>query len=94
MLAYACALRAGIEQARQWIREIYDLMEKYFWLKEKGLYASETTFDWKLKDYRGQNDNMHVCEAMLTAYEVTNDKLYLERAKTLAEVMTTIVQKN
>ncbi|CAF0821377.1 unnamed protein product [Rotaria sordida] len=88
MLAYACALRVGIEQAREWIREIYDLMEEHFWLKEKGLYANEATGNWQLKDYRGQNDNMHACEAMLAAYEVTNDEIYLERAKTLAKIMT------
>ncbi len=88
MLAYTCALRVGIEEAREWIRETYDLMENHFWIKEKGLYANEATGDWKLKDYRGQNDNMHACEAMLVAYEVTNDKIYLERAKTVAQVMT------
>jgi len=88
MLAYACAIRIGIEEAREWLRETYDLMEKHFWLKEKGLYGSEATGDWKLKDYRGQNDNMHACEAMIIAYEITNDQIYLERAKTLAEVMT------
>ncbi|CAF3216687.1 unnamed protein product [Rotaria sp. Silwood2] len=88
MLAYACALRTGIVQAREWIRETYDLMEEHFWLKEKGLYANEATSDWQLQDYRGQNDNMHACEAMLAAYEVTKDEIYLERAKDLAKVMT------
>ncbi|CAF1937189.1 unnamed protein product [Rotaria magnacalcarata] len=88
MLAYACALRIGIEEAREWLRETYDLMEKHFWLKEKGLYASEATSDWQLNDYRGQNDNMHAFEAMLAAYEATNADIYLERAKTLAKVMT------
>ena len=88
MLAYACALRVGIEEAREWLRETYDVMEKRFWLPEKSRYASEATGDWQLTDYRGQNDNMHSCEAMLAAYEVTHDPVYLERAKTLAEVMT------
>ncbi len=88
MLAYACALRVGITEAREWIRETYDLMEKHLWLKEKGLYGNEATADWKLKDYRGQNDNMHACESMIAAYEVTNDQFYLERAKTIAEVLT------
>jgi mannose/cellobiose epimerase-like protein (N-acyl-D-glucosamine 2-epimerase family) len=88
MLAYACAVRVGIDEARQWLRETYDLMEKYFWLEDHGRYASEATGDWQLKDYRGQNDNMHACEAMLAAYEVTLDQIYLERAKVLADVMT------
>ncbi|CAF1273147.1 unnamed protein product [Rotaria sordida] len=63
-------------------------MEEHFWLKEKGLYANEATRDWQLKDYRDQNDNMHAREAMLTAYEVTKDEIYLERAKSVAKVMT------
>ncbi len=28
LLAYGCALRAGIEEARQWIREIYAILWK------------------------------------------------------------------
>lgn len=88
LLAYSCSYRAGIKQAKEWIRETFEIMEKYFWLKEKGLYACEATGDWKLKDYRGQNDNMHACEAMIAAYQATNEQIYLERAKLLAEVMT------
>lgn len=88
LLAYACALKAGIAEARDWIRETYDVMEKHFWLEKPGLYASEATVDWKINDYRGQNDNMHACEAMLAAFEATDEQIYLERAKTLAQIMT------
>ena len=36
--------------------------------------------------YRGQNANMHACEAALWAFEATgNQTPYLERAKTLAD---------
>ena len=88
LLCYTYALRVGIEEAREWIRETYDTMEKRFWEEKYGVYAIEATNDWKLSDYRGQNDNMHACEAMIAAYEVTNEKFYLERAKTIAEVLT------
>lgn len=88
MLAYACAVKVGIDEARAWLRETYDLMEKHFWLEEYHRYASEATADWQLKDYRGQNDNMHACEAMIAAYEATKEEIYLERAKLLAETMT------
>jgi mannose/cellobiose epimerase-like protein (N-acyl-D-glucosamine 2-epimerase family) len=80
-------LRAGIEEARQWIREIYNTMEEHFWLKDKGLYASEATSNGKLKNYRGQNDDRHTCEAMIVAYEVNTEKIYLERATMIAEIM-------
>ena len=41
--------------------------------------------DWQLSAYRGQNANMHACEAMLAAYEATREPRYLQRALTLAE---------
>ena len=45
--------------------------------------------DWSaLSPYRGQNANMHACEAMLAAYEATREPRYLERAATLAEHVT------
>ena len=39
----------------------------------------------RVDEYRGQNANMHACEAALWAYEATGQKEpYLKRAKTLA----------
>ena len=35
--------------------------------------------------YRGQNANMHMCEAMLAAYEATGEDQYLDRAELLAQ---------
>ncbi len=84
MLAYACALEAGIGEARQWIYETFRTMEAHFWLEKDERYASEADADWKLGTYRGQNDNMHACEAMIAAYEATHDELFLERACLLA----------
>jgi mannose/cellobiose epimerase-like protein (N-acyl-D-glucosamine 2-epimerase family) len=85
LLAYACALDAGVDAAGDWIGETFDLMERRFWLVEHGLYASEADADWNLLSYRGQNDNMHVCEAMIAAYEATHEAHYLDRACLVAE---------
>jgi mannose/cellobiose epimerase-like protein (N-acyl-D-glucosamine 2-epimerase family) len=85
LLAYACALRCGIAEARGWIDETFDVLERHFWLPADGLYANEADPDWTLSDYRGQNDNMHACEAMIAAYEATAERGFLERAATLAE---------
>ena len=38
--------------------------------------------------YRGQNVNMHACEAMLAAFDATSEMRYLERAATLAHNIT------
>jgi len=84
LLAYACALDCGIEEARAWIHETYELMEQRFWLSEHGRYASQADADWTLSAYRGQNDNMHACEAAIAAFEATGDQAFLERACLLA----------
>jgi mannose/cellobiose epimerase-like protein (N-acyl-D-glucosamine 2-epimerase family) len=88
ILAYACALDSGVLEARAWLYETFNLLEDKFWDEEYCLYASEASADWKLDPYRGQNDNMHTCEALISAYEVTQDDIFLDRACLLASHMT------
>jgi mannose/cellobiose epimerase-like protein (N-acyl-D-glucosamine 2-epimerase family) len=89
LLAYAHALMAGVEEARPWIGETFDLMERRFWQPEHSLYADEASADWSaLSPYRGQNANMHACEAMLAAFDATGDVRYLQRADTVARNIT------
>lgn len=88
LLAYAHGLMAGIEEARDWLYETYQLLEQHFWQADFGLYADEADKDWQLSDYRGQNANMHACEAMLAAFEATADPLFLQRAQQLAHGIT------
>ncbi len=87
MLACACGVDAGISEARAWLYETFNLLEEKFWDEDYGLYASEATADWQLDPYRGQNDNMHTCEALIAAYEVTQDDIFLDRACLLASHM-------
>ena len=89
MLAYAHALQAGVAQARDHIAETFALMEARFWLPDHGLYADQSSADWsRLDAYRGQNANMHACEALLAAYEATQEVRYLHRAEILARNIT------
>ena len=89
LLAYAHALRAGMPEARAYVAETFELMEQRFWSPEPGLYADEASPDWShLSPYRGQNANMHSCEALLAAFEATGQRHYLERASTLAHNIT------
>ena len=89
LLAYAHALMAGADEARPWLEETYALMEQRFWEPDHGLYADEASGDWSmLAPYRGQNANMHACEAMLAAFDATGDTRYLARAETLAHNIT------
>ena len=88
LLAHAHAAEAGVAGAREGISETFALMEQRFWLPDAGLYADEATPDWHLNPYRGQNANMHACEAMLAAHAATGERRYLERALVLAESVT------
>lgn len=89
MLACAHALQAGVEAARAWIDETWQLMEQRFWQAGSGLYADEASADWsQLDPYRGQNANMHACEALLAAFDATLEPRYLHRAELLARNIT------
>src|SRR5690606_13578392 len=70
------------------LAETWELMERHFWEATHGLYADEADAQWSLAPYRGQNANMHACEAWVAAYEATGERRYLERAATLASNMT------
>lgn len=85
LLAYATALKAGIPEAAALLEETFHLMEDRFWRAEDSLYVDEISGDWSVIDqYRGQNANMHTCEAMIAAFEATGDRKYIDRATLLA----------
>lgn len=86
LLAAAGAAKAGVPGAAAYAGEVYDLLETRFWEPQHQLYVDEIAAgDWSAIDpYRGQNCNMHMCEAMLAAYEATGEARYLDRAETLA----------
>ncbi len=88
LLAHAHAAMAGIDEARAGIDATAALMEQRFWEGAHGLYADEATPDWQVGAYRGQNANMHACEAMLAAHQATGEARWLDRALTLAESVT------
>jgi len=88
LLAYATARKAGIGEATAWMDETWQLLELHYWDADAGLYRDEADPNWQFSDYRGQNANMHMCEAMLAAYEASDEPHYLDRALALADHMT------
>jgi mannose/cellobiose epimerase-like protein (N-acyl-D-glucosamine 2-epimerase family) len=88
LLAYSTALKAGLTEVRPWMDETWELLEKRYWDADAGLYRDEADEHWHFSEYRGQNANMHMCEAMLAAYQASDESRYLERALTLADNMT------
>lgn len=88
LLAYSAIQKNKIRSVEHKIKQTFELLEQRFWQQEYGLYADEISPQGVLDDYRGQNSNMHLCEALIAAYEATNDSIYLDRAQVLAENIT------
>ncbi|MBV0902377.1 AGE family epimerase/isomerase [Haloarcula salina] len=88
VLAYARATEAGVPDADRYLDETWSLLDERFYEPDHGLYRSAYDADWRESEpYRGQNANMHACEAALVAYEVTGEDQYLDRAATVAEAL-------
>lgn len=88
MLAYAAAFKAGLISDTAPLERTWQLLEQRFWQAEHGLYADEINVQGQLSSYRGQNSNMHLCEAMLAAFEASGEAKFLQRAQTLAYNIT------
>jgi len=87
VLALATAARAGVDGAESHLADAIDVVDERFWEDDHGLCAVEATRDWEFAPYRGQNANMHTCEAMLAAYEATGDEAHLDRAARIADAI-------
>lgn len=88
LLAYAHVQLAGVAKVLPQIEQMWQLLEQRFWQPEFGLYADELSAEGVLSSYRGQNANMHLCEAMLAAYQATQQPRFLQRAQLLAANIT------
>ena len=85
LLAAASCLRAGIQEAATTIDETFAFMETYFWDEIGEAYFDERDASLKtLSPYRGQNANMHMCEALLAAWKASANIKFLDRAEQLA----------
>ena len=84
LLAFAHAHRVGLCDAQQ-VAQAFERMEHAFFEPAHGAYADEITPSGELIPYRGQNANMHMCEACLAAYAATGLARYLERARLLID---------
>lgn len=85
LLAAASCVSASISEARDVVSETFEFMETHFWDASGGAYTDERDATLQtLSPYRGQNANMHMCEALLAAWQATADVKYLNRAEQLA----------
>lgn len=89
LLAAARAHQAGIDGGRAELDRAFDVIDERFWEPEYGLCADRASGDWTDRaSYRGQNANMHTCEALLAAHEATGESSFLDRAHEIASTFT------
>jgi glucose-6-phosphate isomerase len=88
MLAASRALQIGIPGAHALLDKVFAMAERRFYDSAAGLYADDASADWTLSGYRGQNANMHTCEAMISAWAATKEARYIRRAEILAHHIT------
>jgi mannose/cellobiose epimerase-like protein (N-acyl-D-glucosamine 2-epimerase family) len=87
LLAGATATRAGVPGGRELLDEAREVCEEKL-LCGGHLAVNTASPDWaEVSPYRGQNANMHLCEAFLAAYEATGDRRDLQHAYRIADTL-------
>ncbi len=85
LLAASSAKCLGHPLADRLLADVTEVLEKRFWEAVPGVTSEEYARDWsKISDYRGQNSNMHLTEALMAAFEATGDSEYLRKAESIA----------
>ena len=88
LLAAASAMTVGHPLAAPMLADISEVLDARFWEAQHGASAEEFAPDWTpVPGYRGQNANMHLTEALMAAFEATGERLYLDRAESIADLV-------
>ncbi len=90
LLAASSAKTVGHPLADGMLADITEVLNTKFWEAKHGAIAEEFTAGWQALDggnYRGQNSNMHLTEALMAAFEATGDRDYLAKAESIADLV-------
>ncbi|WP_226782869.1 AGE family epimerase/isomerase [Oceaniglobus trochenteri] len=88
LLAASSAKVVGHPDADRLLGDITQVLHDRFWDAKAGATTEEYKADWSaISDYRGQNSNMHLTEALMAAFEATQDSSYLQMANSIAELI-------
>lgn len=78
----------GHPLAEKMLADVTEVLNTKFWKTAYGAQAEEFKQDWSpLSNYRGQNSNMHLTEALMAAFEATHDNEYLRKAESIATLI-------
>ena len=88
LLAAASAKAAGHPDADRLLADVSAVVFERFWETPRGAVIDAWARDWSAaRPYRGQNGNMHLCEALMGAFEATGERGYLARAEGIADLI-------
>ncbi len=88
LLAASSAKVVGHPDADRLLGDITEVLLTRFWDAKAGATTEEYAADWSpLGDYRGQNSNMHLTEALMAAFEATGRADYLAMAESIANLI-------
>jgi len=88
LLAAAGGKLVGHPLADRLLADVTEVLETRFWEDRHGAIAEEFNPDWTpFADYRGQNSNMHLTEALMAAFEATDERAYLDKAERIADLI-------
>ena len=88
LLAASSAKTVGHPLADRMLADVTEILEQKFWESRRGAIAEEFNRDWSpIGDYRGQNSNMHLTEALMAAFETTGERAYLDKAESIADLV-------
>ena len=88
LLAASSAKVAGHPDADRLLADVTGILQERFWDAEAGATTEEYPADWSpISTYRGQNSNMHLTEALMAAFEATEEQHYLDKANSIAALI-------
>ena len=88
LLAASSAKVVGHPDADRMLDDVTDVITTRFWDASIGATTEEYRRDWQpFSEYRGQNSNMHLTEALMAAFEATENKIYLDMAESIASLI-------
>ncbi|MCM2454138.1 AGE family epimerase/isomerase [Rhizobium sp. CG4] len=88
LLAASSAKVVGHPLADAMLADVTEVLQTRFWEEKHGAINEEFNRDWSpIEAYRGQNSNMHLTEALMAAYEVTGERIYLDKAERIADLI-------
>lgn len=88
LLAASSASLIGHPLAEDMLADVTEILDTKFWEEQHGAIAEEFSADWApVPGYRGQNSNMHLTEALMAAFEATDEDHYLQKAERIADLV-------